>query len=166
MKLRPVRVSDAARIQRLVADPEVRALTNMPDPYPADGAARWLAEEMASRTAGTSLALAIVVAGELVGVCAVSDIGGEPRSGELGYWVARQAWGRGYASEAVARVVAMAFAHHGLASLEASVLASHTASRRVLEKNGFRAVHQGPSKHPKWGPDDVFVYYRLERPNS
>lgn len=163
MKLRPLRRADAPRIQELVEDPAVRAATTMPDPYPAAGAATWLEGELEAEAAGTAFAFALVTDEGLVGVCAVRDVGGEPRSGTLGYWVGRPYWGRGYASEAVRRTVAHAFGEHGLERLEAACLERHPASRRVLEKNGFRLVGWGLEGHPKWGPDDTFLYFRRDR---
>ena len=163
MKLRPIRRSDAPRFQRLVEDPAVRAATNMPEPYPADGAEKWIENELAARAAGTGFAFAIVTADGPIGAVAVRDIGGEPRRGVLGYWIGKAHWGRGYASEAVARAIDHAFGEAGLERLEASCLETHTASRRVLEKNGFRFVRLRPEDNPKWGPDDLFAHFALDR---
>ena len=161
MKLRPIRRADAGRIQVLVEDPAVRRYTNMPEPYPPDGAERWIDDELAALAAGTGFAFAIVTADGPIGAIAVRDIGGEPPGGALGYWIGRPFWGRGHASEAVARLVRHAFEERGLEWLEASCLESHVASRRVLEKNGFRFLRLAPEDHPKWGPEDLFAHYRL-----
>jgi RimJ/RimL family protein N-acetyltransferase len=61
-----------------------------------------------------------------------------PRDGqrELGYWVAREHWGRGIASAAVAAFLA----DYPVRPLGAKLLATNTASLRVLERAGFVEV--------------------------
>ena len=55
----------------------------------------------------------------------------------VGYALARRAWGRGAATEALGAMVELARSL-GLKRLEAICHAEHTASARVLEKCGFR----------------------------
>jgi RimJ/RimL family protein N-acetyltransferase len=57
-----------------------------------------------------------------------------------GYVLARDAWGRGYATEALSGIVGVC-AQLALARLHAMVHVEHAASRRVLQKCGF--VHEG-----------------------
>jgi RimJ/RimL family protein N-acetyltransferase len=59
----------------------------------------------------------------------------------VGYVIAPEAWGRGYATEIATAAVAEAFGVVGADHLYASVLSTNAASRRVLEKAGF-AVHR------------------------
>lgn len=56
----------------------------------------------------------------------------------LGYWMGRQYAGQGIMTEAVAQVVPFALTTLGLHRLHAACLPDNLASRRVLEKNGFR----------------------------
>lgn len=58
--------------------------------------------------------------------------------GNLGYWMGQQFAGQGYMTEAVSLVVAYAFDSLLLHRVHAAFLPHNTASRRVLEKNGFR----------------------------
>jgi ribosomal-protein-alanine N-acetyltransferase len=53
-----------------------------------------------------------------------------------GYVLARDAWGQGYATEALGCIVTIARTL-GIARLEGMCHAEHRASSRVLEKNGF-----------------------------
>ena len=57
---------------------------------------------------------------------------------ELGYWLAPEAWGRGYATEAGQAVIAMARHALGIRRLTASHFVDNPASGRVLAKLGFR----------------------------
>jgi len=56
----------------------------------------------------------------------------------LGYWMGRAYAGRGLMTEAVGTVIPFVFHSLGLHRIHAAFLPSNTASRRVLEKNGFR----------------------------
>lgn len=60
----------------------------------------------------------------------------------LGYWIAREFWGRGLASEAAAAVVARYFSqwHDALYS---GYLQDNARSRRVLAKLGFHGMSRG-----------------------
>ncbi len=57
---------------------------------------------------------------------------------EIGYYLKRSAWGNGYASEAASRLVAEIFKGSQLAEIVATFDVGNAASRRVLEKVGFK----------------------------
>lgn len=56
----------------------------------------------------------------------------------LGYWMGRRYAGQGLMTEAVGVILPFAFGTLGLHRIHAAFLPSNTASRRVLEKNGFK----------------------------
>jgi len=56
----------------------------------------------------------------------------------LGYWMGRQYAGQGLMTEAVGVALPFVFMTLGLHRIHAAFLPSNEASRRVLEKNGFR----------------------------
>ena len=58
--------------------------------------------------------------------------------GTLGYWMGEEFAGRGLMSEAVGVLLPFFFDTLGLHRLQAAFLPHNAASRRVLEKNGFR----------------------------
>jgi RimJ/RimL family protein N-acetyltransferase len=73
----------------------------------------------------------------LVGSC---GLGRRPSGAvELGYWIARAHWGRGFASEACTALIDIARTL-GLSRLEASHFIDNPASARVLDKLGFESV--------------------------
>jgi [ribosomal protein S5]-alanine N-acetyltransferase len=83
-----------------------------------------------------------------------------------GYVLARDAWGRGYATEALRAMVTLA-ASRGVARLYATCHVDHRASWRVMEKCGFerecilRRHTVFPNLSPE--PEDVLMY-ALVRP--
>jgi len=81
-----------------------------------------------------------------------------------GYVLARDAWGRGYATEALAAMAALA-RQLGVRRLYALCHPEHTASWRVLEKGGFirESTLARHSEFPNLRPGtllDVFCYVR------
>ncbi len=63
---------------------------------------------------------------------------GSANSAYLGYWIARGFAGRGIMPTALAMVVDHCFSTAGLHRLEANIRPENAASRRVVEKLGFR----------------------------
>lgn len=65
-------------------------------------------------------------------------VGGTGIAGELGYWMARTAWGRGYASEAAEVAIDAHFTAPGATALKSGYFLGNVRSFRVLTKLGFR----------------------------
>jgi len=56
---------------------------------------------------------------------------------EIGYFLKRSAWGKGYATEACKRLLQLAFEESPLTEVVATFDAGNVASRHVLKKAGF-----------------------------
>ncbi|MGW4379038.1 GNAT family N-acetyltransferase [Kitasatospora sp. NPDC004531] len=84
---------------------------------------------------------------------------------ELGYRLLPAAWGRGYATEAAAALVRVAFAELGAHRVVGTTMAVNSASRRVLERAGLRHVRtffeDWPDPIP--GSEHGDVVYELTR---
>ncbi|MBX9614287.1 MAG: GNAT family protein [Brevundimonas sp.] len=75
----------------------------------------------------------------LLGAITLSNVRrGVAETGTLGYWIGQPYAGRGLATAAVRALAGFAFRSVHLHRLEASCLPSNLASRRVLERAGFR----------------------------
>ncbi|MDB5043537.1 MAG: N-acetyltransferase [Candidatus Eremiobacteraeota bacterium] len=61
-----------------------------------------------------------------------------PRVGEVGYSLVLDARGKGYASEALQAVIDEAFIEGELDEVQACIVPENAASRRVLDRTGFR----------------------------
>ena len=78
--------------------------------------------------------------GQFAGQLTVFRIAGEPlRSAEVGYWVDQRLAGRGIAPTALALATDHCFGAMRLHRLEAGIQPENLASRRTVEKLGFRA---------------------------
>jgi len=81
----------------------------------------------------------------------------------IGYSVLGEFQRHGYATEAVRRIVAAAFALPGVRRIVATTYPELVGSIRVLEKNGFACVGEG---HPGEGFEEGTVVYVLEKPDG
>jgi RimJ/RimL family protein N-acetyltransferase len=163
VRLEPISLAHAADVQALAADPLIAATSNVPHPYPADGAVTWIRYTLAQRELGYEENYAVLDRGRLVGVCGVLNIGGTPTRGELGYWIGVPYWNHGYASAAARELVRRMFGERELDELYSSCLVRNAASFRVLEKTGFRHVGYGTHPDSKWRPEDRFALFELTR---
>jgi ribosomal-protein-alanine N-acetyltransferase len=94
--------------------------------------------------AGRTLPLAVTYDGRLAGqVTASNVVRGAFDSASVGYWVDGALAGRGVLPTALAMVVDHCFNEVGLHRIEANIRPENAASRRVVEKLGFReeAMH-------------------------
>src|SRR5204863_5466253 len=87
----------------------------------------------------------IEVEGRAMGTIGLDGIQFELRAwrvdqAELGYWIAPPLWGRGLMTEAAQAVMRCGFETIGLHKITVGCLADNAASRRVIEKLGFRLV--------------------------
>jgi RimJ/RimL family protein N-acetyltransferase len=162
LRLRALQTPDAANIQqaasvRAVAD----TMISLPHPYPAGEAARYLARQQAERERGLSVTYALERKADagFTGLIELRAIEREHSQAELSFWLAVEAWGRGYMTEAVAAVVAYAFEGLGLNRLYAFHMVRNPGSGRVLEKNGFQREGLLRQRVRKWGRfEDVALW--------
>jgi RimJ/RimL family protein N-acetyltransferase len=76
---------------------------------------------------------------------------------EIGYFLKRSAWGRGYATEVCKRLLQFAFQDVSLDEVVASVEEGNVASQHVLVKSGF--LDRGRTR--SYGKDSPI--YRITR---
>jgi RimJ/RimL family protein N-acetyltransferase len=147
LTLRPLELSDAARISAFTRDWDVaRMVSSIPFPQPLISVEGFLLIEQARRPLERDWTFAIEIPGEgLIGMVG-AHVRGKDYSGrfvEIGYWVGKPYWGKGYATEA-----ARAVADFGAGLAHGPVMARHyadnPASGRVLEKAGF--VYNGEQR--------------------
>lgn len=96
-----------------------------------------------ARAASDGRALPLFVfrrdAGAFLGAVTLDNIRrGPAQMASLGYWIGPDHARQGYMSEAVATLVEYAFTEMGLSRIEAACLKENAASRRLLERCGFK----------------------------
>jgi RimJ/RimL family protein N-acetyltransferase len=139
LTLRPLAMTDAGRIARFTADPDVAAMiADAPLPALEISAEGRILIHHGRKNLGLEHLFAIDLADEgLIGEAAATRDG---KNGiEIGYWVAKPYWGKGYGEEAAKAVTTFAQSLQPQ-KVRAVCALDNTASRRVLEKAGFAAT--------------------------
>ena len=99
----------------------------------------------------------------LRGIVAVRINWEQVREWEVGWTIAPQCWGQGYASEAGKALIAMAFNQLNAHRVVAFCHAGNTASFRVMEKLGM--TREGRTRETRWLHNqwnDEFIYSILD----
>src|SRR5262245_49887039 len=161
--LRPPMESDAPTVARACDDPvTAHFIPLMPSPYGLADAMFYLTEVVpaAWKAGGAEFAIADS-RDELVGV-----VGLKPPdrlgNGEVGYWVAPWARGRGVASAAVRTITAWAFSR-GVPRIEILADVENIGSQKVAMASGYRSegVLRGAERHRDGSRRDLAQFARL-----
>jgi len=143
LELRPFRSTDANRVAELANDEELsRNLRSFEYPYSLEDANNWLGELPLEWEQGKSAVFGVVRCAtegrpnELVGAIGIV-LDPQSNRGELGYWIGRNYWGQGIATEASQSMLDFAFSQLGLNKVVAECLDRNPASARVMEKVGM-----------------------------
>jgi RimJ/RimL family protein N-acetyltransferase len=147
LALREPRPADAAALVAGCSDPDVpRFIPLVPSPYTEEDAQEFL-REVARRWRENererTFAVADAATDALLGTATVRLFEG----GQVGYWLAREARGRGLATEAVRALVAWAY-EQGVRHLTLTAHPENVASQRVAEKAGFVPIGLVPHEPP------------------
>lgn len=134
--LRPLRASDAGLIGMYTADRRVAAGTrSIPHPLPPGATEAFIARALAPDSDEDVWVLDGTAQGdpEVLGVVSLTRM--DRNQSEIKFWIAPAFWNAGYASEAVAALVAAN--PHGARTLFAEVFQDNPGSARVLTNTGF-----------------------------
>ncbi|WP_026212738.1 GNAT family N-acetyltransferase [Longispora albida] len=148
--LRDWRDEDLPAWTAINADPEVREYLG-PVWDEAQSAASMVKYQEAYQRNGFSFwAVESLATGELLGLAGLDPVEPEvPFDGiEIGWRLARSAWGKGYASEAALAALDFGFRTAGLAEIFAITLAGNVRSQAVMTRVGMTHV-----------PERDFVYH-------
>jgi RimJ/RimL family protein N-acetyltransferase len=157
LTLRAWREDDIPAIHAACQDPEIqRWIPLIPRPYTLDHARAFVADP------DGPYSFAIVEKGQVAGSIALR-VDEESATGNLGYWCAPAARGRGTVTRALRRLCRFAFDELGLQRLELVADPDNAASQRVAEKAGFQreAVLRSHMVHPDGRRRDSVLFSLL-----
>lgn len=171
IRLRKLRLSDAQDIYKNLQDKEmVKWTLNIPWPYKKEHAIKWIRATHYGIKKRKEYSFAIVLKDEnkLIGAVSLMHIDWKHKNAELGYWVGKKYWGKGYATEAVKLILKFAFRRLKLHRVWAGLFEENIASRRVLEKNGFKLegiLRENRFRYNRWHNDLRFGILKKEYEN-
>ncbi len=154
LRLRPMVVADASEVARLAGRREIAdTMISIPHPFSEAQARDWIARQLSTEEPPPHLILAINRRQDpgLIGAVALRDINYEHGQAELGFWIAVDLWGRGFAAEAAGAVVHHAFTALGLNRVCAHHMVRNPASGRVLARIGMQREGVLRQRVRKWG---------------
>jgi RimJ/RimL family protein N-acetyltransferase len=166
IRLRPLRVEDAARIVEIAGAREIADTTiSVPHPYKPETAVAWIEQAAKQWLAGTGVIFAMETTGErqMVGSIGLREVDRVHLQAELGFFVGVPWWGRGFATTALRILLPFAFGPIGLNRVHAHHMVRNPASGRVLEKVGFRREGLLRQRVRKWGVFEDVVLLALLR---
>jgi [ribosomal protein S5]-alanine N-acetyltransferase len=139
MRIRLRADADDAAIVGACQDPEIPRWTRVPEPYDERSAADWAAESQRQREAGEGFHLVIADADtdELLGSIGVQGVLHAESRCDIGYWLARQARGRGVMTRAVRLLSRWVFDNLPIERIQITVQPDNKASRAVAERAGY-----------------------------
>ena len=134
--LRAPGAQDVTRIAALANDHDIARMTKrMPHPFGVDDAESFV---LAVAAQDPARAATFVIEHEDMGPVGVIGLfEGDDRVPEAGYWIGREFWGRGLATEALEGALVWASRKWKRRALVAGHFSDNPASGRVLEKAGF-----------------------------
>lgn len=163
----PLSYTDIPAIQTVAS---VRAIADtmisIPHPYPQGEAERYVSKQHLESRAGHAVTFAIKQKSEMAfcGVIEIRDIDSEHAQAELSFWLAVEAWGKGYMSEALKATLQFGFEALALNRLYAYHMVRNPGSGKVLQKNGFSQEGVLRQRVKKWGVfEDVKLWALLRQ---
>jgi RimJ/RimL family protein N-acetyltransferase len=155
---RPIDPRDASRIAVLAGDWDIARMTaRIPHPYSLVDADQWIAS-----IGGDEFVRAIEHQGELIG--AVGYIEHDREQAEIGYWIGKPWWGRGFATEAAEALVRHCFTTARIDRLTCCHFVDNPASARIIAKLGFRLVGPCTAWSEARGAEAATLTYERRRP--
>jgi RimJ/RimL family protein N-acetyltransferase len=136
--VRPLREPDIPAIVAACQDPEIPRWTRVPSPYTREDAERFVAIAATEARAGEGVALAVADAGDgrFLGTIGLMELAGAGY-GEIGFWAAREARGRGAITRAVVLLRDWARDELGVTTIDILAHRDNRPSQRVAERAGF-----------------------------
>ena len=132
----------AHAVATMLTEPVTRSLPpSWQGSYTAERAREWIAERDAE---GTTLLVIDKSTKQAAGLMILFETDTEDSGNDievrLGYLLSEMMWGKGLASELVRGFTGWCRAQSSISSIVGGVARDNPASRRVLEKNGFRLI--------------------------
>jgi ribosomal-protein-alanine N-acetyltransferase len=140
LRLTPLEADDARRLFPIMNDPEVMAHWDIGEIDDPELVAEIVSSQIADMDDGRAIHWSIrrLADDAFLGCCDLAAIDRWHRRAETGFILAREAWGQGYAAEAIRAVVSYA-AVSGVRKLAARTHLGNRRSENLLKSLGFEA---------------------------
>ncbi|PWW25565.1 RimJ/RimL family protein N-acetyltransferase [Cytobacillus oceanisediminis] len=141
--LRRLTLDDAEKVEEYASDYDVAKTTlNIPHPYPKGAAKEFITSILEAEKNGKIAIFAITLKenNSLIGLINISGPNVNRRA-EIGYWIGKPFWGKGYGTEAAKAVIKYGFEEMNHNRIYALAFTDNPGSWRIMEKAGMK--HEG-----------------------
>ncbi len=167
LTLRRPRLDDISPVHRYAVDPRASRFLAWVPHHAMDDTLLFLRGCIEAWQGEQRLPWVIEVGGDVVGMIEAKLQG---RNAGIGYVLSPDAWGHGYASEALGVISEALFRHSPVSAIWALCVMENLASARVLERSGYRRERLIPKYFPCPNIDnkshDVWRYVRYRHPSK
>jgi ribosomal-protein-alanine N-acetyltransferase len=161
LKLRYQQVGDAKRFFKILTHPDFKLFPVTVKSIEEEK--RFLRTNRQLRAKNLAYNYAILLYDRIVGGIGLRIDQHRPYIGEVGYFVAREYWGKGIAPKAVGMIEEIGFNQHDLERIELVTLKANKASMRVAEKCGYKK--EGIQRHKQLHDgtyQDVYLFAKVK----
>lgn len=160
LNLDPISRKWLVDVQRFASDPAIGASSNVPSPYPEDGAESWYSGVAERVSAGLGGVFAIEEDDGFRGVIALHATDKQRSVAHIDYWIAVPFQRKGIATRAISLCIALAKTQFGFSTLRSGCLARNEASGRALERNGFAEFKRTLLRDGKFAGEEYRLFVR------
>ncbi len=163
LRFRGFGADDAPRVLQLAGHKEMSETTlNIPFPYTLPQIETWLASLREEPMLSKEIHFAVETDGDLVGTVRLI-LSPEHDKAKMGYWIGKEYWGNGYATEAAAAALAYGFNRLQLNRVCANCFDNNPASVKILERIGMTLEGTLRQHVKKWDEyRDLLIYGMLK----
>lgn len=168
VKIRRHKFSDVTDLYLNIKDKAISKWTcSIPSPYHKDEAKQFIkrAHLNFDKKLEFNFAIALVKTDKVIGGIGFRNIDFDNKSAEVGYWIGKQFWGKGYTTESLLLALGFAFKKIKLNRVWAKVFERNKSSIRVLENCNFTkeaVMRQSKFRYSKWHNEFVYAILKNE----
>ena len=159
--LRPYSMDDAKELQKLIGNRGISdTMHSVPHPYTVGMAEEWISKRQAMFDEGKSAQFLITDKpnGFLIGGIGLTTFK-EDENAELGYWIGKPYWHKGYCSESALAVIKYGLEELALNRICARHMTRNPRSGKVMQKIGMKYEGHLRQAWKKWDKfEDVEMY--------
>lgn len=163
--LKKMSTDDASSLFAIWSDPEVTKFMNINSFTTQDQAEEMITflDQLARDHKAIRFTIIERTTNKIIGSCGFNFLDLENEKAEIGYDIAKDHWGKGFAPEAISALIDYAFGTMNFHRIEAKIEPENVNSIRVMEKLGF--TYEGTLRQSEKSKDrfiDLKMYSRLK----
>jgi ribosomal-protein-alanine N-acetyltransferase len=160
IRIRGITEEDESNVYEYASHELIAATTNVPHPYPREAAIVFIREALQKAASRQVFVFAVLADEHFVDLVSIHR---QPLI-SINFGIAVPFWNKGYATAAVFQAITFAKKELEARCIESTCLRENIASKRVMQKNGFRKVGEKLYDGPRMESfqNRVLEIYRLD----